>query len=615
MNLKYSRRFVASFRGLTSDDKTAVIHALELFQDNPFDLSLANHALTGKMTGKRPFALAGDVRIVVTERSDHQDVTLLDVGSHSSVFHAAARGKRGRDDVEAFRSNLDAVLGALRRAILDGSVSVGTSRSFRIRDPKPRIIPAPVFRERVLHHAIMAHAGPVLDRALIFDSYAWRTGKGALAAVRRVRDHAGQYAWFTQIDISGYFAHIDHAVLLGLLARAFKDRGLLLLFSRIIAAHCDDPGRGLPIGALTSQHFANFYLAGADRLLLEDGPVRGVVRYMDDLIWWTDDRATAHATLLAIGELLRDTFCLTLKDPLRIGRSRHGIMFCGCRIQSGRLLLTRRRNRRYRQMRRDAEAAWRGGQIDATVAKYLCLRAGADIARRRVDVAERGVAPVPRCCRVGCGAKLAQDAGRNSAAKRVIRGGSWNNEARNVRAACRNGNDPSNRNDNLGFRCARAHVWTDVREWPGRCPRRPRLWPRSRRNATKAGVLVRSSESWPEGSPVAVSRFRQAPRMNADTSHSSTSGASTRTEWLLFSSSISRDPGIRPAISRENSGGQIQSCRPARISVGAVMRLSSGRRSNVRRKPVGPNARFSGSGEWIARPWVAAAARGSWRSA
>ena len=64
-------------------------------------------------------------------------------------------------------------------------------RQFRIHDPKPRLIHAPAFRDRLVHHAIMAHAGPVLDRALVDDSFACRTGKGTLAAVQRAAGHAG----------------------------------------------------------------------------------------------------------------------------------------------------------------------------------------------------------------------------------------------------------------------------------------------------------------------------------------------------------------------------------------------------------------------------------------
>jgi retron-type reverse transcriptase len=79
----------------------------------------------------------------------------------------------------------------------------------------------------------------------------------------------GRYEWHAQIDVRGYFASINHTVLLDLLARQFKNRGLMLLLTGIIRAHEDAPGRGLPIGTLTSQHFANFYLGGLDR------PIRG----------------------------------------------------------------------------------------------------------------------------------------------------------------------------------------------------------------------------------------------------------------------------------------------------------------------------------------------------
>src|SRR5271157_5946180 len=91
---------------------------------------------------------------------------IADLHNLAAAFHAAARGKRGRAEIEVFRAYLDRELATLRTELLNGTVAVGVARSFRIRDPKPRIIRAPAFRERVLHHAIMAHAGPVLDRSL-----------------------------------------------------------------------------------------------------------------------------------------------------------------------------------------------------------------------------------------------------------------------------------------------------------------------------------------------------------------------------------------------------------------------------------------------------------------
>ncbi len=86
MNLRYSQNFSASLRKLEAADKTAVIHAVELFQENPFDPSLRNHALTGKMSGKRAIVVEHDLRIIFTERSNYRDVTLLNVGGHAEVF-------------------------------------------------------------------------------------------------------------------------------------------------------------------------------------------------------------------------------------------------------------------------------------------------------------------------------------------------------------------------------------------------------------------------------------------------------------------------------------------------------------------------------------------------
>jgi len=303
----------------------------------------------------------------------------------SEAFHRAAIGKRSRQEVQRFAANLDCELADLSREILAGTVAVGRMRRFRIRDPKPRIIHAPCFRERVLHHAIMAHVGPVLDRTLVEDTFACRVGKGSLAAVHRARHHMRRFPWYAKIDIRAYFASIDHVLLGGMLARRFKDKPLLALMRRIVAAHQVAPGKGLPIGALTSQHFANYYLSGLDRLLLEGCKVRGLVRYMDDLVWWGDSREAVHQALDAAVGYTHDRLALTIKQPVQVGRSRHGLSFCGYRILPGRLLLSRRRKRRYAECRRDWEAAYGNGLIDART-----LQAGYASALAITDHADAG---------------------------------------------------------------------------------------------------------------------------------------------------------------------------------------------------------------------------------
>jgi RNA-directed DNA polymerase len=258
----------------------------------------------------------------------------------------------------------------------------------------------PVFRERVLHHAIMAHVGPVLDRSLIFDTYACREGKGALAAVRRASQHARRHAWYAQIDVRSYFASIDHGVLLGLLDRKLKDQRLLSLLAGIIEAHHDAPGRGLPIGALISQCFANFYLGGLDRTLLEECRMSGYVRYMDDMAWWAADRAAVRRTLEIARAYLADPLRLEIKIPAIVGRSSVGLVFCGYRIMSDRLLLSRRRKRRYAAIRRYWESACADRRIDtlalqAGYASAVAITRHADAAAwRRAQLLRRPVVPI-----------------------------------------------------------------------------------------------------------------------------------------------------------------------------------------------------------------------------
>ncbi len=327
-------------------------------------------------------------------RSSVRHTDIADWHNLAAAFCEAARGKTARPDVAAFRADLDRELAALRRDILDGSVRLGDMRAFRIRDPKPRLIHAPVFRERVLHHALMAHVGAVLDRALVDDTFACRTDKGALAAVRRAQAHGRRFPWYGKIDIRSYFASIDHGILRGLLARRFRDRPLLALMARIIDAHHQAPGKGLPIGSLTSQHFANFYLAGLDRLLLERCRVRGMVRYMDDIVWWTDNRDQARAALVEAQVFVREHLALEIKQPVAFGRSTGGLTFCGYRILPGALLLSRRRKRRYAACREKWEQWYAEGRIDARTlqtgyAGALAITAHADAAAWRGEQLRR----------------------------------------------------------------------------------------------------------------------------------------------------------------------------------------------------------------------------------
>ncbi len=295
-------------------------------------------------------------------------IELADIAARDNLLLAvykAASGKRQRLDVARFLANLDGQLARLQADILAEHVPYGHYRQFVIHDPKRRIIHAACFEDRILHHALMNLAEPVFEKSLVATSYACRPGKGVHMAVAQVQKNLQRYPWFVQVDVSGYFPAIDHARLLALLATRFKGVGCLALLRRIVESYQSLPGKGLPIGALTSQHFANTYLDAADRFLLAHRLVSAHVRYMDDIVWWCQDNQAARQILSEFSRYLSETCLLTLKPNPRINRSSQGLTYCGFRIYPGIIKLTLRKQRRYRRLRQQYEDVWQiGGMSD-----------------------------------------------------------------------------------------------------------------------------------------------------------------------------------------------------------------------------------------------------------
>ncbi len=288
------------------------------------------------------------------------------------AFWKAAKNKRQRPDVECFLNSYEQNLAILRQQILDDSLALKRYRCFSIRDPKPRKIVAVSFELRVLHHAIINLIGHSLRRSQIHNSYACLPKRGVHAAVQRLQNKLRRHTWFVKIDIEKYFEHIDHHLLKTKLARRFKGKAFLSLLDAIIDSYADAPGRGLPIGSLTSQYFANFYLEEADRYIEQLPEVRGYIRYMDDMIWFTDSKQEARASLSRVVDYLEHEH-LTVKPQRQIQPSLHGVLYCGFRVLPEQILLSRRKKRAYQNHLRRWQSKWRNGEIDA-----LALQRGYD---------------------------------------------------------------------------------------------------------------------------------------------------------------------------------------------------------------------------------------------
>jgi hypothetical protein len=235
----------------------------------------------------------------------------------------------------------------LQQQLKTGKTILGHYHYFTVRDPKERRICAASFPERVLQHAIMNVCDPVFESYAIYDTYACRKGKGLHKAIQRAQFYAKNYPWCLKLDIARYYDNIDHSLLLGFLNRRFKEKALLELFERILATYETFPQKGLPIGNLTSQHFANYYLGIFDHKVKEELRLKGYVRYMDDMLFWEDSQKKLKSHLKLIREYLEKTLHIKPKEGIQMKSMNSGVTFLGYRIFPRKILLARGSRQRF----------------------------------------------------------------------------------------------------------------------------------------------------------------------------------------------------------------------------------------------------------------------------
>ncbi|MBN2308519.1 MAG: group II intron reverse transcriptase domain-containing protein [Candidatus Hydrogenedentes bacterium] len=272
---------------------------------------------------------------------------IADPDNIRAAYLLASRGKRHQEPVKAFGAALDAEVIRIREDLLSGSMAWGPYHRFQIYDPKERSICAAPFRDRVVQHAIMAVCEPYFESYQVHDSYACRKGKGLDAALARARSYTQRRRWYAKLDVRKYFDSVDHEVLKTLLWRRFKDRRLMAVFESLIDGYSVHPGKGIPIGNLISQFFANHYLALWDHFAKEILRVRHYVRYMDDFVFWSDDKDELKGYAAAAKIFLYERLGLALK-PLCLNACSRGMTFLGYRMLPSGITLSRRSRKRFR---------------------------------------------------------------------------------------------------------------------------------------------------------------------------------------------------------------------------------------------------------------------------
>lgn len=292
--------------------------------------------------------------------------------------HRKARrgGKRKHPAVAEFEIGLGSNLLELRDELLSEDYVPGAYRTFIVRERKERTISAAPYRDRVVHHALINIIQPIFEARFIHDSYACRKDKGTHRAIHRAQAFARRYPYVLQADIREFFPSIDHAILKGQIERHVACLATLRLVDKVLVSGAGIlarrytpmlfPGddllalarpRGLPIGNLTSQHWANVYLHDLDMFVKHTLKCEAYVRYSDDFVLFSDSRSALHEWHHAITDHLV-TLRLTLHGPrTQVYPVKSGIGFLGWRIFPHHLRL-RRDNLRHalRRLRRQQEA-------------------------------------------------------------------------------------------------------------------------------------------------------------------------------------------------------------------------------------------------------------------
>lgn len=248
-----------------------------------------------------------------------------------------SKGKRNNPEVAAFALRLEDTLFSLHEQLASGTWTADPYVRRKISDPKSRTIHIPSVRDRVLFQSVYQQLYPVFDLGFIYDTYASRNGKGTHAGVRRLeaftrrlsRNNTRQ-VFALKCDIRKFFDSIDHAILFRLLQIKIDDAGLLQLLARIIESFEKTPGKGLPLGNVTSQLFGNIYLNELDQYMKRELKTRFYIRYCDDFVIVDTSAEKLRALIPSIRNFLERVFKLSLHpNKISIRTLAQGVDFLG----------------------------------------------------------------------------------------------------------------------------------------------------------------------------------------------------------------------------------------------------------------------------------------------
>ncbi|MFH1823322.1 MAG: reverse transcriptase domain-containing protein [archaeon] len=254
------------------------------------------------------------------------------------AWRKARKGKTMKDYVVEFELNLKENILQLHKELKDETYKPLPLKTFILRDPKTRKISKSYFRDRVIHHAVHRVIEPIFDKTFINDSCANRIRKGNLYALKRfdkfkrkVSKNNHRACFVFKADIKHYFKEVNHDILLNILRKKIKDEKTINLINKILK-NFPNQKKGMPLGNMTSQFFANLYLNELDQFVKHKLKVKYYIRYVDDFAILHENQIQLKVWKIYIDKFFKEKLKLELHpDKSRVIPLFKGVDFVGFR--------------------------------------------------------------------------------------------------------------------------------------------------------------------------------------------------------------------------------------------------------------------------------------------
>ena len=274
--------------------------------------------------------------------------SLISIGNLFQAWEEFKKGKRRKYDVQIFERHLEDNLFDLHQRLKSKTYHHGPYSDFYVNDPKRRHIHKAEVFDRIVHHLLYKYLYSLFDKTFIYDSYSCRLNKGTHRAIRRLEEFTRivsknytQDCWSLKLDIKKFFASVDHKILLSLIAKRIKDKNILWLIVLVINSFPQEvqpllevrplnSGKGIPLGNLTSQIFANIYLNELDQFLKHTLKIKHYLRYADDFLIINQEIPPLLYCFETLQQFLKSNLALKLHpNKIILRKLNWGIDFAG----------------------------------------------------------------------------------------------------------------------------------------------------------------------------------------------------------------------------------------------------------------------------------------------